>query len=247
VGALVPFPDTVVARLENAIGRPVMQIALIGLGPQEEQQLFRKAALDVRGRLVLQFVFEGNDLLDSRRFRNPAGDGGLTSLGERTLTYQLVLALQKLSQPVAGSAALRTCTIGNQTYTFLWARESFAGLEDEQVAISDSLMDFAGEIRKAGGEYAVVFVPSKLRVLGPLCRFPAGSEISNYTYHLSPLREYLHAWSTRSGIELLDLTEPLQATARTGRIPWFPGDTHWNAEGHAVTAKALSAWKLVAK
>ena len=245
VAALLPFPDTVAAQLERVIRRPVMQIALIGKSPQEEHQLFRNAGLKVRGRLVIQFITEDNDLLDSRHFRE-AGSGAVqASLKERTLANQLVLALQRLTQPVSSIAAMRSCAIGDQTYTFLWARNSFAGFEGETAVISDALLRFAAELRAAGGDFGVVFVPSKLRVLGPLCRFPAGSDLSDLASNLGPLRDHLLASSERSGIPLLDLTEPLLTAARADRIPWFWGDTHWNAEGHRVAAKALAAWNPV--
>lgn len=243
VAALIPFPETVAARLENAVRRPVKQVALIGIGPQEEQQLFRDARLELNGRLVIQFIFEDNDLRDSKRFRAALAGRAPVSRGESTLTHNVVLALQRLTQPVAGAAALRSCVIGRQTYTFFWARESFAGLEDEAAAISNALMHFATEVRAAGGELAIALVPSKLRVLGPLCRFPAASELQDFAPHLGPLRGHLRAWSERSGIALLDLTEPMLSAAHAGRIPWFWGDTHWNAEGHAVAAEALSAWE----
>jgi hypothetical protein len=242
VAALVPFRDTVTARLEKAIQKPVMEIALIGLGPQEEHQIFRDAKLEVRGRLVIQFIFEGNDLLDSKRFRERANKGLSVPFVERSLSHQLLITLQRLTQPVPDVATLRTGMIGEQEYTFVWARESFAGLEGEAVAISDALENFASEIRDAGGEFAIVFVPSKIRVLGPLCRFPPQSDLNDLASHLSPLRDYLHSWSERTKIDLLDLTEPLQDAARAGRIPWFWGDTHWNAEGHAVAAEAMVAW-----
>lgn len=242
VAALLPFPQTVTARLESAIQKPVMEIALIGLGPQEEHQIFRDAKLDVRGRLVIQFIFEGNDMLDSKRFRETANKGSSATFLERSLSHQLLTRLQKLTQPVPDVATLRTGMIGQQKYTFRWARESFAGLEGETTAISDALEHFANEVRDAGGEFAIVFVPSKLRVLGPLCRFPPQSDLNNLASHLSPLRGYLRSWSDRNKIEFLDLTEPLQDAARAGRIPWFWGDTHWNAEGHAVAAEAIAAW-----
>lgn len=245
VAALVPFPETVTARLEATIRRPVMQVALIGKSPQEEQQLFRDTKLNVRERLVIQFIFEGNDMSDSRHFRERGTEPAPMTLKERTLTHQIVIALQKLTQPISGLATLRSCKINDQTYTFLWTRESFTGLEEEATAISDSLARFATEVREAGGEFSIVFVPSKLRVLGPLCRFPAVSEISDIMVHLSPLRDHLHAWSVRSGIRMLDLTEPLQSAAREGNIPWFWGDTHWNAEGHGVAAEALAKWEPV--
>lgn len=245
VAALVPFPDTVTARLEKAIQRSVTQIALIGIGPHEEQQLFRDAKRELRGRLVIQFIFEDNDLRESVRTHYAADHKASKFRREHTLSHQLVLVLQRLTQPVAGAAALRSCEIANQMYTFFWARESFAGLEGQATIVSNGLLRFASEIREAGGEFGVVFVPSKLRVLGPLCRFPAGSELTDITRHLGPLRDHLHAWSERSGVKLLDLTDPLLDAARQGHIPWFWGDTHWNAQGHAVATQALVAWKLV--
>jgi hypothetical protein len=241
VAALLPFADTVAARLEQTTRKSVKQVALIGTGPQEQHRLFRDARLEVSGRRVIQFVFEDNDLRDSRRFRG-ASRGAPPSWTEDTLAQQVVLVLQRFTQPVAGAAALRTCRIGGQNYTFLWGRHSFAGLEEECGAISDDLLRFAAEVRAGGGEFAVVFVPSKLRVLGPLCSFPASSALRDYASHLGPLREHLRKWSAANAIALLDLTEPLQEAARAGRIPWFWGDTHWNAEGHAVAARTLSAW-----
>lgn len=241
VAALLPFPDTVAARLEQTTRRSVMQIALIGTGPQEQHRLFRDARLEVSGRRVIQFVFEDNDLRDSRRFRRGSGNES-QSWTEDTLAYQVILVLQRFTQPVAGAAALRSCKIGEQSYTFLWGRHSFAGIEEEADAISEGLLRFAAEVRARGGQFAVVFVPSKLRVLGPLCTFPASSALRDYASHLGPLRDHLRKWSAANAIALLDLTEPLQEAARAGRIPWFWGDTHWNAEGHAVAAHALSAW-----
>jgi hypothetical protein len=243
VAALVPFSQTVTSRLEAAVNKRVMQIALIGLSPQEEQQIFRNANLDVKGRLVIQFIFEGNDLPDSRRLYKSRSIMAGAPRTERTLSHYIIIALQKLTQPVSGMATLRTCTINSQQYTFMWGRESFYGLDNELTKISTALASFAAEIRKAGGEFGVVFVPSKLRVLGPQCSFPPGSEIANFTEHIGPMRRYMHDWSKRNKVPLLDLTEPLREAASSGHIPWYWGDTHWNADGHAVASSMLSSWE----
>jgi lysophospholipase L1-like esterase len=247
VSALLPFDETLVALLTRQLARPVVQVALIAIGPQQEQELFRASGLDPRGRLVLQFVFEGNDLGDSHawRTRDTAPPDSKTSLRERTLLHQLVARAQLLTQPVAGAAARRSCDIGGQTYTFFWTRESYEPYASEAGEITAALEKFAGEIRSAGGRYAVVLVPDKLRVLAPFCRFPAGSDLAPTEPHLSPLRASLLAWSARSGVPVLDLTQSLIQRARSGHIPFFWGDTHMNAEGHAAVADALAAWGVV--
>ena len=239
VAALVPFQETVTARLERALNRPVMQVALINLAPQAEHQLFRDTKLDVRGKLVIQFIFEGNDLLDSRIYRQNAPTVALESTTARSLANQIWRMLVTVTQPALEVSAMRLCTISGQTYTFGWARQSFAGLESEAIVVTDAIQTFANEVRAGGGDFAVVFVPTKLRVLGPLCSFPKGSDLNDLSFHIGPLRAHLQQWSKSSGIKVLDLTEPLHAAARRGRIPWFWGDTHWNAVGHEAAAQAL--------
>ena len=63
--------------------------------------------------------------------------------------------------------------------------------------------------------------------------------------HLSPLRDHLLAWQHGAGIPVFDLTGPLQAAAREGRIPFFWGDSHLNATGHDAAARALARWQAV--
>lgn len=245
VAALVPFEKTLVARLESLAQRPVMQFALSGKGVQRMQQEFLDSDVDVRGRLVIQFVFEGNDLGDSRAFRTGVADASpaAASIKDRSLTKQLVVLLQKLTEPTPGIAAIRSCLIDNQRYTFLWTRESFDGYENEMPEIADSLSRLAQDVRSRGGEYAVVLIPSKLRVLGPLCTFSPDSDLHNFSDHLSPLPAYLHDWSNRAGIPLLDLTGSLQAAAQKRPIPWFWGDTHWNEIGQAAAAREIASWE----
>lgn len=248
VAALVPFEHTLVARLEALLGAPTIQVALIAISPQEAIARFRETRLDLRGRLVLEFIFEGNDLLDSWGYRNegsPTAQPVTRPFLERTLLKQLELRLLRLSQPVDPVAAKRSCTIDGQQYTFFWVRDSFAGFEGEQAEIGAALAQFGAEVHSAGGTFAVVFVPSKLRVLGPLCSWPAGSELADVSANLSPFRDGIAAWSARSGIPVLDLTEPLSSAARSGVIPWLWGDTHWNADGHAAAARAVAAWDVV--
>lgn len=248
VGALVPSEQTVSGQLEKTLRHPVMQVALLGRGPQEVQALFREASLPVQGRLVLQFVFEGNDLLDSRRFRT---EGELDvapappTARDRSFVQNLVLALQRWTQPVHGAARLRTCTIGDERFAFGWTRDAFAGHEDELVHIASSLESFDAEIRAAGGRFAVVVVPTKLRVLGPHCQFSDESDLRSVDDHLGPLPAYLRAWSTRSGIPVLDLTDALSAAMTHGEVPWLALDTHWNAAGHAVAAQTIATWDIV--
>jgi lysophospholipase L1-like esterase len=42
------------------------------------------------------------------------------------------------------------------------------------------------------------------------------------------------------GIPFLDLTGALQARVAEGHNVYFPDDSHWNAAGHEVAARALS-------
>src|SRR5262249_8933918 len=86
VGPALDWPDTLVHRLEQQLSRPCVNVALIGLAPQEVQAEFARAVAgqDLRGRVVLQFLCEDNDLLDSARVTGAAGPARAPSIWQRS-------------------------------------------------------------------------------------------------------------------------------------------------------------------
>jgi hypothetical protein len=246
VGALVPFEQTLVSRLESMLQRPVLQVALINTAPQTMIAHFKKAGFDVRERLVLQFVFEGNDLGDSAALQPERAARIAAIVESKSLFDHAWRLLSTSSEPTLGVARTRSCTIGPSTYTFFWTAEHFAGLEAQGSVITGALEAFGDELKAQGARYAVVIVPTKLRVLAPSCpQWPAGSELVDWRRHLSPLRDHVLAWGRDRGVPVLDLTPSLEASARAGTIPWFDTDTHWNSHGHEVAARAIAEWDVV--
>lgn len=246
VGALVSSDNTIGALLEKETGKSVKQIALSGLSPQAEHKLFWDLNVDVRGKVVVQVIFEGNDLLDSYAFRRSAS-GTRQKRNGSFLIDQVWRMAASLTDSQRGVSGLRVCTIGDQLFTFLWAQQSFKGHEDEASFITSALDEFAARVRGNGGQFGIVFVPKKLRVLGPLCHFPEAGEIKDYKAHLGGFREHLRQWSNSRGLDYVDLTEPLMAAARAGEIPWFWGDSHLNEAGHQTIARTLRAWPLLGR
>ena len=255
VGTLVPFERTVTAELEAALGLRAMNVALLSIGPQRQQDVLRELALPLEGRTVVQFIFEGNDQKDSEIYRTKRfGDQTKTrkkqrstaeKLWRRSLTRNLMIALEPGGRDFSREIAQRTCHIGDQLYTFHYARAQVRGLDDEIVHIAASLEAFRDEVEAQGARYVVAFVPTKLHTLAPFCEFAEESDLHDLDAHLGPLREQMIAWGEESGVPVLDLTPALQAAAREGNIPWFWGDTHWNAEGHRVAAQSLASWSAL--
>ena len=54
------------------------------------------------------------------------------------------------------------------------------------------------------------------------------------------LNDLMREFCARERIAFLDLTPELQSTLATGRNVYFPDDSHWNAAGHEVAARAVS-------
>ena len=102
-------------------------------------------------------------------------------------------------------------------------------------------------VNSSGGTFAIVFVPEKIRVLGPNCEFPPTSSVRDYESHFSPLRGWLTEWCAKQGIATLDLTSALTESTQAGKVPWFSYDTHPNAIGHRVIASAIESWDAVTK
>jgi len=243
VSALLAWPETPVQQLEHLSRRRCVSAALIGLSPQEAQAEFAHAAagLDLHGCVVLQFLCEDNDLIDSARF-TAAAAAPRRSLYERSLLCRLVNALQQLTQPVVAEAGRRTAFFDDTPVLFLWHHQQGDPCEQQWPNIERSLDEFRAAVEARGGSFGVVLIPQKLRVLGPFCTYPQGNDLLPLAAHLTPMPERLAEWSRRTGGEVLDLTDALQAAARAGHLVWLADDTHWNAAGAATAAAAVASW-----
>lgn len=242
VGALVPFEKTLVARTEAVIERPVMQVALINTAPQTMQHIFLEQRLPLNGRTVVQFVFEGNDLLDTSHLQQGPGKGRSANWQTKSLLDLSWQVVSTLTEPTLGIARTRSCTIRDEIYTFYWTRPSFAGVEAMAPVITEHMQTFRKAVEAQGGRYMAVLIPSKLRALAPQCTWPEHSELRDVPRHLGPMRDHLVQWGRHAGVPVLDLTETLQAASREGRIPWMTLDTHWSEAGHEQAAQALATW-----
>ena len=112
-------------------------------------------------------------------------------------------------------------------------------------------------LRAQGSELVVVFIPFKAQVYLPLLEasLPAAELDSSLRSCLGnpqapgleimmrnrlALNGLMREFCAQEGIAFLDLTAELQSTLRTGRNVYFPDDSHWNAAGHEVAARAIS-------
>src|SRR5262249_21226032 len=123
VAGLLPFEQTLAARLETSLRRPVMNLALIAKGPEDEREMLAKALVPMKGHTLLHFIFDGNDLADSAEYvarRARGGGAPPVPLAKRTLLFQLIMKGQRLTSPVSPLAARQTCHVGDELATFNW-------------------------------------------------------------------------------------------------------------------------------
>lgn len=244
VGGLVPYAETIGGRLEALRGESTMIIALINSGVEREEHMLAQAKVPLAGRTLVQFVFEGNDLADSRRQRTNLDNKPIEPpwWPQRTLYFNLLYRLQVMTDPIDPRARQHMGYLGDDEYAFLWLDNAFVGFEDDIPSVLATLGRVRQRVESQGGRYRVVHIPTKLRVLGPLMRWPDDTKIAPYERHLGPLPAAMAAWARTEGVPYLDLTEALHAEAKAGRVPWYPYDTHWNPHGHDTAARAVAAW-----
>jgi lysophospholipase L1-like esterase len=121
-----------------------------------------------------------------------------------------------------------------------------------------SLLAMKARCDAAGARLVVMFIPSKSQVYLPLAeRALARPELRRSLafslpadpWGVDPKRllgnrlaqnELMAGFCGREGIELVDVTPDLAATAAQGLNVYFPDDSHWNARGHQVAAERLA-------
>ncbi|MEE8468473.1 MAG: hypothetical protein V3T22_08465 [Planctomycetota bacterium] len=244
VAGLVPIDEIVSERVERALGVSVLNVSDLAYSPQEELSRLESLALPARDRLVVHFIFEGNDLADSRVWRARANHPGSSAWPASGFVKSLLAALHgpKRAAGARRSGRFVTATGDQPVVHFLYDSRRIDANIGEFSFIARAIQGAARDMRAGGGRYAVVFVPMKLRVLHGSCSWGEGSELSEPRFARSSFLAKLAEACAAEEIPLLDLTPGLEVAARGGRLPYFAADTHLNPFGHGVMAEVLGPW-----
>jgi hypothetical protein len=244
VGMPVPVEQTVAQRIGAYAKRVSMAVAEVGYAPQESLRRLELIGRLSHGAAVVHLVFEGNDLMDSQRWR---------AWRERPFRADWPQAGFFKSAIVLLKSAAASGTVGRHG----WVRD-VPGHGDEPIhflydakhtdAYIAALPDLVRDLEEASRSYAergilyvVAFVPQKLTVFHSRMRWPAASPLADPAAAKSRLRTELAASLRDSGLRrFVDTTEALQGCFERGELPFYPADTHLAACGHDAIARAVA-------
>jgi acetyltransferase AlgX (SGNH hydrolase-like protein) len=259
-GHLVSDDETCSVQLARLTDLTVGNFGQSGYGTAQELRVLELEALAQKPRTIVWFFYEGNDLYDDQEFENNqeslARDGQDGSKKQKPLTSKwkfkgasftvnAFLALRRLAHPL----------VPNQMPYFGWFKDDQGRRvrvffhDDCVYPLGDYELTLFEKTKSAfrkgrdlcaqhGVNLQVGFIPTKFRVYGETCEFPAGSACKKWKpWKLEGLfREFCES----EKIAFIDLTGPLKEAARAGKLLYAPADTHWNPAGHAFVAQVVA-------
>lgn len=252
--ALVQQEQTLPARLAAEFGVDVANLGVGGYGPQQELIVLRRDALALHPKLVFWAFFEGNDLIDERRFGVDAKDASTVQVAksgfpQRSFTKSALTFVTQLCTPrrtrdseqarkLIGTLRVPGQSHGATLYFSFPAHPLTADDQKSFAHVTRLLEQAHAACAQAGAEFVVVFVPDKFRVYRELCDVPPDATTRGWTPNDLPDR--FAAWAASTTTRFVDLTPTLTAAAGNGALLYFIDDGHWNADGQAVAAAELA-------
>jgi hypothetical protein len=251
---LVAQPRLFTTLLQSDLGAVVANLGVGGYAPQQELIVLRRFALPLAPRLVVWVVFDGNDVMDVRRFDSMKQEAGKTEevhhgFWRRSLSENLLRLVRAATKPRPNEdspAARRSRGIlqapgrnaGAAIY-FPYVAHPLSAEDEACVSeLNGILAQAAQECARAGARLLVALAPEKFRVYRDLCRFDPDSDCLGWSLSAFPAR--LAPGGGASGVEFLDLTAALTDAARAGELVYYVDDGHWNEAGNAIAAVEIA-------
>ena len=248
-GAETDKSKTVVAELGRRLRTPAVNLGQSGYGPQQELVVLKRYGLPLSPRVVVWFLFGGNDLsdVDTYEWRREHLDEFLAPqpVSSRLFSRNALAAIARLTTPARRTASrvaknhevVFTRADGTPELIYLDAVEGPWTAHQWEVT-STTLVDARNLSARAGADLLVVFIPRKQRVYQGYIQAPTKSFAN--TWKPNNLPEVLGAFSAANGIAFLDSTVPLRRAVAAGESVYLPDDVHWNPAGHRVVAEAVA-------
>jgi hypothetical protein len=114
-------------------------------------------------------------------------------------------------------------------------------------AFTYTVQSLSREVAESGGVLVMAYIPSRMEVNESVWQLTeARYALDPRTFQRAAVASRLRSLSGRIGVPYLDLTPSLAAADTFGRPTYFPTDSHWNARGQDVGARAVAEF-LVSK
>jgi len=257
-GHLVSDDETCSVQLAKLTGLTVGNFGQSGYGSAQELRVLELHGLEQKPRAVVWFFYEGNDLYDDEEFKNSRdaleddGNAGKQKLLSSkwkfkgaSFTVNAFLALRRAADPL----------VPNQMPYFGWFRDDQGRRarlffhDDCEYPVGDYELELFEKTKstfrkgkdlceKHGVSLWLACIPTKFRVYGEVCEFPEGSACRKWKPW--KLEGLFRGFCESEKIGFLDLTGPMKAAARAGKLLYAPADTHWNPAGHAFVADLVA-------
>lgn len=194
---------------------------------------------------------------------------GISAWRERNLGNDQVDAASDYTYPVRETINNKELEIVFFSYYISWLsvdREAIESSQNYRLA-TESLMQMYAASDAAGARFLLVYVPSKEHVYLP---YLDDAEISDGVFsdvptialdeegflqfantkatyeltrqHMNDQSAVLADFAAANDVLFLDLTPAFQEEASSGAELYYPFDTHWNQQGHALAAETIARY-----
>jgi hypothetical protein len=243
---------TFVRMAAGALGLSAVNLGTSGYGPQQELAVLKRYGLSYGPKWVVWQVTEWNDLQDAAMYlgRGSAA-GALPPWHQLYLRHSPVMALASRVMPARRPGLVGFVPSGGggkvERRAFWPYRPELARTVPGALdALTRSIESAAALCGERGVGFAVLYVPSHVRVLLPSLRFRSDAERDRFcpggvADRGDDLAHAVAALCDRLGCPLIDVTGALRLRASAdNRRVYVPNDPHLGVEGHDEVSLALS-------
>ncbi len=229
----------------------VINLGLIGAGPQQYLRVLESFGLQLHPELVLFMLFAGNDLYDARQFQQWVDARTDQTYPEWQITSGQPREVGWLRQLLGGSRLVAFLRGARKSLTASVASTVVDFEDGQRVRLTPAMleseidMDHPGDpafelvmttierasavTREQGGHFVVLLMPTKEEVYLPRVGQPAPPLVANFKDALA-----------QRGIDALDLTPALRAHAGDAAPLFYEIDGHPNANGYRLIARVIA-------
>jgi SGNH hydrolase-like domain, acetyltransferase AlgX len=247
--------DLLTSHLARDLDLTIANLGQSWYGPQQELEVLRRFGLPLHPKVCVWTFYDGNDLLDVRRYEQSISNWKdssreLHSFRERSFTRNLLLAVRRLRDSLHHDAASREYSSGivedcfggkSRTYFLDPDQLHLSAADDEVLKQIRVTLNQAYELCRINGiRFVVVFAPTKFRVYKEFTTFDLQARPRYWVINDLPQRLGAIVRESLPTGEFLDLTPTFIAKARCGSMLYGSIDTHWSPEGHRVAAAAIA-------